>query len=90
MRNRTLAFVIAAAVLLGGASFASATIARQKKAKDAGLDVQNCLYCHSEKLPKKGAATYNDRGEWLRAQKEKRQAKEMDVAWLKEYKEKKK
>ncbi len=90
MRNRTLASVIAAAVLLGGASIASATIAMQKKAKDAGLDVQNCLYCHSEKLPKKGAATYNDRGEWLRAQKDKRQAKEIDVAWLKEYKEKKK
>jgi hypothetical protein len=90
MLKRTFASILTAAVVLGGAGFASATIAMQKKAKEAGLEVQNCLYCHSEKLPKKGAATYNDRGEWLRAQKEKRQAKEIDVAWLKEYKEKKK
>jgi hypothetical protein len=90
MLNRTLASLLTAAVVLGGAGVASATIAMQKKAKEAGLDVQNCLYCHAEKLPKKGATTYNDRGEWLRAQKEKRQAKEIDVAWLKEYKEKKK
>ena len=44
---------------------------------------------HAEKMPRKGASTYNERGEWLRAQKEKRQAKEIDAAWLKEYKEKK-
>jgi len=40
-------------------------------------------------MPKKGASTYNELGEWLRAQKEKRQAQEVDAAWLKEYKEKK-
>jgi hypothetical protein len=89
MMKRTLATILTAAVVLGGAGFASATIAMQKKAKEAGLDVQNCLYCHGEKLPKKGASTYNDRGQWQRAQKEKRQAKEIDAAWLKDYKEKK-
>jgi hypothetical protein len=90
MRKRAFASMLTAVVVLGGAGLASATIAMQKKAKEAGLDVQNCLYCHSEKLPRKGAAACNDRGEWLRAQKDKRQAKEIDVAWLKEYKEKKK
>ena len=89
MLKRVFASILAAAFVLGGAGFASATIAMQKKAKEVGLEVQSCLYCHSEKLPKKGASTYNDRGEWLRAQKTKRQAKEIDVAWLKEYKEKK-
>jgi hypothetical protein len=90
MSSKTLVSVVAAAVFLGGAGFASATVAMQKKAKEAGLDVQNCLYCHSEKLPKKGATTYNERGEWLRAEKGKRHAKEIDAAWLKDYKEKKK
>ena len=89
MLKTTVAIMLTAAALLGFAGSASATIAMQKKAKDAGLEVQNCLYCHNEKLPKKGASTYNDRGEWLRAQKAKRQAKEIDGAWLKEYKEKK-
>jgi hypothetical protein len=29
--------------------------------------------------------TMNDRGKWLMAEKAKRGAKEIDVAWLKEY-----
>jgi SMI1/KNR4 family protein SUKH-1 len=90
MLKTTVATIVTAAAVLGAAGSASATIAMQKKAKEAGLEAQNCLYCHGEKLPKKGASTYNERGEWLRAQKEKRQAKEIDAAWLKEYKEKKK
>jgi hypothetical protein len=68
---------------------ASATVEMQKNAKAAGFDVKNCLYCHGEALPKKGASTYNDRGNWLKAEKEKRKAKEIDVTWLKEYTEKK-
>jgi hypothetical protein len=63
----------------------SGTMAMQKKAKEAGFAVENCLYCHNEKLPKKGAVTNNDRGKWLVAEKEKRNAKEVDVAWLKDY-----
>ena len=89
MLKTTVATILTAAAVLGAAGSASATIAMQKKAKEAGLEVQNCLYCHNEKLPKKGASTYNQRGEWLRTQKQKRQAKEVDAAWLKEYKEKK-
>jgi len=80
---------LALAVVLASAGTASATIDMQKKAKDAGLGVQNCAHCHGEKLPRKGASTLNDRGKWLMAEKEKRQAKEVDVAWLKDYKEKK-
>jgi hypothetical protein len=62
-----------------------ATLEIQKKAKDAGFKVENCMYCHNEKLPKKGAVTHNDRGKWLIAEKEKRGAKEVDPAWLKDY-----
>jgi mono/diheme cytochrome c family protein len=74
---------------LAGAGTASATIDMQKKAKAAGVEAQNCLYCHGEKLPKKGASTLNDRGNWLKAEKDKRNAKEADGGWLKEYVEKK-
>jgi hypothetical protein len=63
----------------------SATLPIQKKAKELGFDATNCQYCHVEKLPKKGAVTHNDRGNWLIAEKTKRGAKEVDPAWLKDY-----
>jgi len=68
---------------------ASATMPLQKKAKEAGFEATNCLYCHNEKLPKKEAVSHNDRGKWLLAEKDKRKAKEVDVSWLKDYVEKK-
>lgn len=63
----------------------TATMDMQKKAKAAGFNVENCMYCHVDKLPKKDAAPLNDRGKWLVAEKDKRSAKEVDVAWLKDY-----
>ena len=70
---------------------ASATLDMQKQAKAAGIEMTGgCLYCHGEKLPKKDAVTHNDRGKWLIAEKEKRKAKVIDVAWLKDYVEPKK
>jgi hypothetical protein len=63
----------------------SGTMDMQKKAKAGGFPAENCMYCHVEKMPKKGAVTNNDRGKWLVAEKEKRSAKEVDVAWLKDY-----
>lgn len=73
----------AAGMLVVGTS--SATLPISKKAKELGFKVENCQYCHMDKLPKKGASNPNERGLWLRAEKEKRQAKEVDPAWLKEY-----
>jgi len=70
-------------MLLAGTS--TATLQIQKKAKEAGIAADNCLYCHNEKLPKKDAVTHNDRGKWLLAEKTKRNAKEVDPAWLKDY-----
>jgi hypothetical protein len=65
----------------------SATLEHQKQAKAAGVDVKNCQYCHVDKLPKKdkGAHEPNDVGKWLIAEKEKRGAKEVDGAWVKDY-----
>jgi hypothetical protein len=88
-RSAAAVAVLAGSAWLAGAGTASATLEMQKKAKAAGIEAQNCLYCHGEKLPKKGASTYNDRGKWLIAEKEKRGAKEVDATWLTEYVEKK-
>jgi hypothetical protein len=88
-----LGMAAAAGVVLGGwlagSGTASATLDMQKKAKAAGIAVQNCQHCHVDKLPKKDAHAVNDVGKWLVDEKEKRKAKEIDVTWLKDYKEKK-
>ncbi|HKA36089.1 MAG TPA: hypothetical protein VKH43_04670 [Thermoanaerobaculia bacterium] len=70
-------------MLISGTS--SATLDIQKKAKAAGFAADNCMYCHNEKMPKKGAETPNDRGKWLLEQKKAKGAKEVDVTWLKDY-----
>lgn len=88
-RKRTLA-LLAVGGWLFGAGIASATMDLQKKAKDAGFPATNCMYCHTDKLPKKGASTNNERGKFLVDQKTKRKAAEIDVAWLKDYVEEKK
>jgi hypothetical protein len=75
---------------LGGTGVATATPPIQKKAKELGYAVTNCQSCHVDKLPKKDAAALTDRGKWLHEEKEKRKAKAVDAAWLKDYVEKKK
>lgn len=79
--------LLAASALMAGSRPASATLPMQKAAKEAGFaEATNCMYCHGEKLPKKDAHTFNERGQWLEAEKDKRKAKEVDVNWLKDYK----
>lgn len=80
--------LLAIAACLAGSGSVGASMDMQKQAKAAGFPASNCLYCHGEKLPKKGAATNNARGQWLVGEKEKRKAKEIDVNWLKDYVEK--
>jgi hypothetical protein len=90
MTTRSARGLALAGGLMLAAGPASATLDMQKKAKAAGFaESTNCLYCHGEKLPKKGAVTNNDRGKFLVAEKEKQKAKEVDVTWLKNYTEKK-
>lgn len=89
--NKPLAGILAACVLIGGAVPSHATMPIQKAAKEAGYPATNCLYCHNEKLPVKGkTVTHNERGAYLVKQKEAKKAKEVDVAWLKDYVEPKK
>ncbi len=85
-----VAALAAIIVWLAGGGVVSATMPIQKKAKELGYPARNCLYCHGEKLPKKGAMTHDDRGKWLVAEKQKRNAKEVDPSWLKDYVEPKK
>ena len=90
MRKRlAFAAALSGAAWLAAPGDATATLVMQKQAKAAGVQVANCLHCHGEKLPKKDATTYNERGKWLIAEKEKRKADKVAGAWLKDYTEKK-
>lgn len=70
-------------ILMSGTS--SATMDIQKQAKAAGVTVKNCQVCHVAALPKKDSHEMNDAGKWLIAEKEKKGAKAVDGAWLKDY-----
>ena len=88
--RRRLTLVVVAGVCALSAGNASASMPMVKKAKELGItSVTSCQSCHVDKLPKKEAHKVNERGQWLLDQKAKRNAKEIDVAWLKEYVEKK-
>lgn len=83
-----IAFLATALFWIGWMAFSgtsTATLEMQKKAKEAGFKVENCQYCHIDKLPKKESHEPNDRGKWLLAEKDKRKAKDVDVTWLKDY-----
>jgi mono/diheme cytochrome c family protein len=87
-RVSRLGFAATALFWIGSIAFSgisSADMEIQKQAKAAGVAVDNCAYCHGEKLPKKGASTFNDRGKWLVTEKAKRKAEKVDGAWLKDY-----
>lgn len=81
---------IAVALVLAGAAAGArveAGLPLQNKAKELGIQsVQNCQSCHVDKMPKKESAKLSAMGQWLVDQKAPRKAKEIDVAWLKEYK----
>jgi mono/diheme cytochrome c family protein len=78
---------VAAAVAALASVPAAADMAMQKKAKELKIElVANCQSCHTDKVPKKGSAAVNAMGKWLVDQKAARKAKEIDVAWLKDYK----
>jgi len=62
----------------------SAKAKMTKEAREVGMSSLNCIQCHGEKLPDK----LNARGEWLVSEGERRGAKKIDMAWLKDYVEK--
>jgi hypothetical protein len=53
-----------------------------KKAQALGFnDIQNCQSCHAAKPPALGPL-----GQWLKDEKTKRNAKDIDLNWIKDYK----
>jgi hypothetical protein len=88
IRNAMIGVMVAAVGVSLSVGFAAAHAPLVSKAKSAGFPAQSCQYCHVSKMPKKdtyNADDLNERGKWLVAEKEKRQAKEVLVAWLKDY-----
>lgn len=74
--------IVAAAVVFGSALTTKAYPSFVKKAQKFGA--KDCLFCHKEP---EGGEGWNDRGNWLIAEKDKRKADAIDVEWLAEYKE---
>ena len=89
MTIRTLkrSVVLGALGLAIGATLAVTTQAKPgflARAQELGYPAQDCTYCHTKPT---GGAGWNARGNFLRAEKKKKRASEVDVAWLKGYKE---
>jgi hypothetical protein len=56
-----------------------------KRALETRVAPMDCFACHGRQLPRRGSALFNERGRWLLAQRERRQVKEIDLGWLKDY-----
>jgi hypothetical protein len=85
MTKKLIKLSIAIVVIAGvvGSSFSTrAYPAFLRKAVKFGA--KNCLYCHKEAA---GGEGWNERGQWLIAEKERRKADDIDVEWLTDYKE---
>jgi hypothetical protein len=70
------------AVMLAFSPKATAYPPFVKKAEKFGA--KNCLFCHKQPS---GGEGWNERGEWLIAEKDKRKADAVDPEWLADYKE---
>ena len=85
MAIKLIKLSIAVVVIAGaaGSSFSTkAYPAFLRKAQKFGA--KNCLYCHKQPT---GGEGWNERGEWLIAEKERRKADAVDPEWLADYKE---
>ncbi len=77
----SIAIIITAAVI-GASVNTRAYPPFLKVAKKFGA--KDCLFCHKEA---EGGEGWNERGNWLIAEKEKRKADAVDIEWLTDYKE---
>src|SRR5215475_13582788 len=76
---------IAVVVIAGVAGSSFSTKAYPAYLRQAlKFGAKNCLYCHKQPT---GGEGWNERGQWLIAEKERRKADEIDVEWLADYKE---
>ena len=82
----SMAAIISIGPMIAGPAAASPQMVA--KAKEQGLPVKNCQYCHVSAVPKKDTFKpddLNERGKWLAAEKDKQKAKSVNVDWLKNY-----
>ncbi len=76
----SLALIIPAVVMLSApASQALPTFLTRAEKYGA----KNCAFCHTRPS---GGNAFNDRGKWLVAEKKRRNARQVNVDWLAEYK----
>jgi hypothetical protein len=85
MAKKLIKVSIATVIIAGavGSSFSTnAYPPYLRKAQKFGA--KDCKYCHTEPA---GGEGWNERGQWLIAEKERRKADAVDVEWLTDYKE---
>jgi hypothetical protein len=91
MKSRTKTGLVLGGLWMAAAGLSGVAYGKagwMKPTKEMGLPAENCLYCHTEKMPKKDTFkvdALNDRGKWLMSEKDKRKAAEVDPTWLKDY-----
>jgi hypothetical protein len=84
MNKNLIKLSIALVFIAGLLSSSVSTRAYPQYLKQANkFGAKNCLFCHKEAF---GGEGWNERGLWLIAEKERRSAEAIDVAWLSEYK----
>jgi hypothetical protein len=85
MANKLIKLSIATAIIAGvvGSSFSTKAYPPfLRKAQKFGA--KDCRFCHTQPT---GGEGWNERGQWLIAEKERRKADAVDVEWLADYKE---
>jgi len=82
---KTLKFAAVLSLLSLLAAPLQAKLAWNKKARTYDAGVTSCTSCHVNKKPKKKDEPLSERGQWLVEQQEKKQVKDIDLSWLKDY-----
>jgi hypothetical protein len=85
MAKNLIKLSIATMIIAGavGSSFSTNAYPPFKK-KAEKFGAKDCKFCHTEAA---GGEGWNERGQWLIAEKERRKADAVDVEWLADYKE---
>ncbi len=85
MTKNLIKLSIAVVIFAGGLGSSLSTQAYPAFLRQAQkFGAKNCLFCHKEP---EGGEGWNERGQWLIAEKERRKADAVEVEWLAEYKE---
>ncbi|MEP7270748.1 MAG: DinB family protein [Acidobacteriota bacterium] len=77
-----LAVVVAGVMLLVGSSVPVVSYPPFLR-QAAKFGAKDCTFCHTQP---EGGEGWNERGKWLKAEKEKRKAEKVDAGWLADYK----